>query len=103
MIRLWSSFSKSFVKILRWNLIIVLLSSCSVYKSQGRNQFETAVPGKLQTQSLKDSTLEDLTETQKECWLQPASEALWHTADETHKLLVKTISEKTLEVCEVTP
>lgn len=98
-----SSFSSLFSKFLQIILASLFLSSCSVYKSQGRNQFETAVPGKLQTQSIKDSTFEDLTETKKECWLQPSGEALWHFADENHQLLVKTISEKTIEVCEVTP
>jgi len=84
-------------------ILSVFVNACSVYKSQGRSQFESAVPGKLQVLSLKDSTLEDLSENQKECWLQPANEALWHMADQNHKLSVKSVSVKTLEVCEVSP
>lgn len=81
-------------------LLITLLSSCSVYKSQGRNQFESAIPGKIVPQSYKDSTLEDLNENQNACWLQPANEALWHVT-EGQKLSVKLISPQTVEVCEV--
>jgi hypothetical protein len=85
------------------SLILCLgISACSVYKSQGRNQFESAVPGKLQTQSIHDSTMEDLNETQSECWIQPAGEPLWHLSSEK-KLSVRSISQSTLEACEVTP
>jgi hypothetical protein len=90
------------LRTLSWSILALGLASCSIYKSDGRGQFESAAPSKLQSQSVKDSTLEDLTEYQDECWIQPSDEPLWH-AKSGQKLIVKTISSQTFEVCEVVP
>jgi hypothetical protein len=91
-------------KVLLLSLALTAVTACSIYKSDGRGQFENAAPAKLQSQSVKDTTLEDLSDSQRECWIQPSNEPLWH-ADGSHvsgqRFVIKSISSQIFQVCEV--
>lgn len=50
-------------------LILGLLPACSIYRSNGRNQFEEKAPGRVLTEIGVSST--------PTCWLQSTSDPIW--------------------------
>ena len=70
--------------------VLISSSACSVYKSQGRKNFEsnasTSTAGVTSVQ------------TAETCWTQSANEALWQV-DQGIPLFVEKISETEIQVC----
>lgn len=73
------------------------LLACSVYKNQGRKDFESNAPGQVHSFSVTatkmTSTSDDTT-----CWQQPASDPIWEV-DEQGTLTVRKINSDEIEVC----
>lgn len=72
----------------------LLVTGCSVYKSQGRKNFESNAPAQVQNQPFADNTEQQKTEM---CWTQPRKDNLWNI-QEGH-LSIKYLSETDMEVC----
>lgn len=87
-----ASIIKAMKRLLCSSLTIVLLSSCSLYKSDGRKQFESDAPGKIKTASVsfqlkgckKESAIEswlnsEFPATSYEMDLSDSDLEIWHT------------------------
>jgi hypothetical protein len=83
--------------ILSFTLLGASMLACSVYKNQGRKNFESNAPGQIQSFSITAtktmSTSDDTT-----CWQQPTSDPLWEV-DDQGTLTVRKISPDEIEVC----
>jgi hypothetical protein len=82
-------------------LILVFVTACSVYKSSGRNSFESKTPGNLRTSSLASgAALEDegVSAHADTCWNQPSQEPLWHI-DPNVSLSVSPLNNEEIQVC----
>jgi len=91
---------------------IALISACSVYKSNGRSQFESDSKGNLVKTNVgrsqspprnpvsvqTDPTLQP--EQEDTCWTQPLHEPLWDLP-ENQELRVHSLNSELIEVCLV--
>lgn len=77
--------------------LFALISSCSVYKSNGRKGFEDSAPNKVDRSA--SLSVPEKSEPQSLCWTQNASEPLW-TQDIGTPLTVHWIDSETIEVCQ---
>lgn len=71
-----------------------LFLGCSVYKSQGRKNFESNSPSVVEQQPFQNS--DDNLKTDL-CWTQPRKDNLWNM-QEGH-LYIKYVSSTDMEVC----
>ena len=74
--------------------LLMTSTACSVYKSQGRKNFESNAPASTAGVS-SVQTNDHQTET---CWTQSANEALWQV-DPGVPLYVEKISDTEIQVC----
>ena len=70
--------------------LLMTSTACSVYKSQGRKDFESKAP-----ESTAGVASVQSAET---CWTQPVSEALWQV-DQDIPLYIQKISDNEIQVC----
>lgn len=81
---------------------LMLCSGCSIYKSKGRDQFESRAPGNVETnvgaavngQQSELSVNEDFSS----CWIQNQDEPLWATPKGS-SLQIRSINDKKMAVC----
>ncbi len=86
---------------------LLILASCSVYKSTGRKNFESKAPSSVQTatafsfDSRTDRKIDptSVSNDKSTCWNQPASDPLWEIEGST-PLTVKAIGEDEIQVCQ---
>lgn len=84
-------------------VVVALLSSCSIYKSNGRSSFEDRSSGNLpNTNNVGQGEGKAQGKEADTCWTQGAKEPLWNLP-ENEELRVHALSSELIEVCLVGP
>ena len=78
---------------------MALVSGCSVYKSSGRDSFESRAPGQPPNKTHSASIFEN-EKTEDTCWTQPSRDPLWDLP-ENSEVRVHALSNELIEVCLV--
>jgi hypothetical protein len=81
---------KLFFRIFLFTSASLFLTSCQVYRSAGRSQFEDRAPGNVNTNGAG---------LKVECWTQPSSEPLWIASENQQQYKVRNLSAEEIEVC----
>ena len=82
--------------------MVLLLASCSAYKSTGRKQFEERASGNVNTEV--ETARLAIENDEEDCWTQPKNEGLWFVEEskkESKELLVRSQGEEEIEVCTI--
>ena len=87
--------------------LFLFLTACSVYKSTGRDAFESNVPGNVNATSTALESAEPTPMIKNEtCWNQPATDPLWNMDSNqgigdkyTTELVVRKLTTTEIEVC----
>lgn len=78
--------------------MMLILASCSAYKSSGRKQFEERASGTVITDVETPRML--IENGEQACWTQPKTEGIWFV-DESKELLVRSHGSEEIEVCTI--